>query len=228
MILFRIIYINNGDATEKEALKEQSFFDQVQDASRIAKNQTPIGMSPQEWLDNAYLSARGFEAEKILKRKVSTPSIIVQYRADDRSSFKNAYLKGVGNTAAWTKKFVEIFNLVPIEKREEAASSASDATDTEGGKEGGKDNGKADGKEGGNGNGWGLGTRDCNFLDDLLSDMGIETALKKVVYGGAAIFLGSRALQSGNRAGQAVQGGAAAFLAYLALTATPGCGKKSK
>lgn len=59
--------------------------------------------------------------------------INVQYRADDQSPFKTAYLKGVGNTAAWTKKFVETFNLVPIEKREEAASSASDAADTEGG-----------------------------------------------------------------------------------------------
>lgn len=73
MILFRIIYINNSYASEKEALKEQAFFDQVQDASRKAKNQTKIGMSMQEWLDNAYLTAREFEAEKILKRKVSTP-----------------------------------------------------------------------------------------------------------------------------------------------------------
>lgn len=149
------------------------------------------------------------------------------YRAAETEQFKAAYLKGVGNTAAWTKKFVEIFNLVPIEKRQEAASSASDATDTpEGTSEGGKEGGKENGKEGGTGNGWGLGNRDCNFLDDLLADMGIEETLKKLFFGAGAVFLGSSALQSGNQAGQAVHGGAAAYLAYLALTATPSCGSK--
>ena len=69
MILFRIVYIYDQLESEAAIAKRDAYFDQVQEASRKARNQTPTGFTPQEWLDNAYNVATKKQAEGYLKRK---------------------------------------------------------------------------------------------------------------------------------------------------------------
>jgi hypothetical protein len=218
MVLFKIYYVQSGQTITD---KEQTFFTEVQEAAYSAYAATTTGMTGDEWNLNSLLYTHKAEAEKYFNKTIATPSVVVQYRASDKEQFKAAYLKGVGKPAAWTAKFKQIFELVPIEVRQREGGDNPDGTNKE-----------ADGKgtsSGKGGNGWlPFGSRECNVLDDLLADLGLEETLKKLFFGAGAVYLGSRALQSGNKTGQAVQGGGAAYLAYLALTATPSCGTSKK
>jgi hypothetical protein len=222
MILFKIHYVSEAEFLTE---KEKTFVKQVQNAAWVAYNRTATGMTTDEWNANAFLYVTKAEAEKFLNKTVGTPSVVVLYRASEKEQFKGAYLKGVGAPAAWTAAFERIFNLVPIEQRRQEGGDNPKGTNT-----GGDGHGTSNGA-GGNGNGFGFGlfgSRGCNVLDDLLADMGITDTLQKLFYGAGAVYLGSRALQSGNKTGQVVQGGGAAYLAYLALTSTAACGNAKK
>lgn len=218
MVLFKIYYVS---ATDNLTDKEQTFFKDVQSAAYDAYAATATGMTTDEWNENAFLYVSKGEAEKFLNKTIGAPSVVVMYRASNQDQFKAAYLKGVGKPAAWTTAFKKIFELVPIEVREKEGGENPDGTNPDA-----NGKGNADGKGGA---GWfPFGSRECNVLDDLLADLGLEETLKKMFYGAGAVYLGSRALQSGNKTGQVTQGGAAAYLAYLALTATPSCGNAKK
>jgi hypothetical protein len=219
MVLFKIFYVSNVSTLTN---KEESFFKDVQQASYKAYSQTSTGMTIDEWNNSAFLYTTRIEAETYLNRSVGTPSVIVMYRASDKDEFKAAYLKGIGAPAAWTTAFTNIFNLVPLEIREREGDKDPNGTNPNH-----NGNGRSDGA---GGSGWfPFGTRECGLMDSILDGLGLTKGLKQLAYGGLALWTGSRALQSGNTTGQAVQGGAAAYFLYLALTDTDsGCNPKKK
>jgi hypothetical protein len=216
MKLFLVYYISAGrNHTEKEV----SFFRQIQDALYEAYSKTETGMSVDYWNNNfrRYLSVA--EAKTVLPNTaIQSPSVLFLYRESENEKFKSVYLKGVGSQAAWEKKFIEIFNFVPLEARQEQDNG------TEGGES--DSNGSNATGDKGDGNGSGSGSRPCNIVDEVLEGLGIKGLLKKLFYGAGSIYLGSRALQSPSKFGQLAQGGAAAYLAYLAFSDSDDCTKK--
>ena len=147
MILFRIYFVSVAlDWTTKET----TFFNQVKTAGDNAWLRAGFDTGENEVLG---ISAKAYERH--YKQKVATPSVAVLYRNNENEPFKAAYLKGVGNVAAWKNAFYDIFTKVIIEQPKENDNNG--------------DNEKGSGDQDGNGTGGGgngTGSRPCTLLDN--------------------------------------------------------------
>jgi hypothetical protein len=203
MILFKIHYVS---AKSQQTDSEARFFAQVQGAAYDAFIEAAPDVTSDEWNATAFMYTTAAEASNYLKRPVAAPSVVVYYRKSDKDQFKAAYLKGVGNVAAWKKAFLQLFNAAPkAEKGNENESEDSNGR------------GSGEGSGTGYGSGKGLGVRPCiPVLDDLFNKLGFGE-VKKYVYGAGAVYFGINAFETERPAKQFINGSVAAALAYAAL-----------
>jgi hypothetical protein len=189
-------------------VEQEAYFDTVVAACRRAASRLKL----REGIDwEGYLwDLATFKTAYPTVNLKTTPSVCLKTSIDERVTF---YV-GKRDVQVLESAFYDIF-------KSKMQPNGNDSTDDK------EQKGKDSGTENGSGNGRGTG-RDCNFLDDLLDGIGLTQGLKKLAYGGMALWTGSRALQSGNKAGQALQGSAAAYFLYLAITDTNSCAKQKK
>jgi hypothetical protein len=136
----------------------------------------------------------------------TTPSVCLKTETDNQVVF---YV-GKRDVKVLESAFYDIFKtkMQPVDK--DGQGDGEEKKDGNGTTEGG-------------GNGWfPFGARGCTVFDEVLDGLGLSKTIKQLVHGAAAVYLGSRALQSGNQTGQAVQGVGAAYFLYLALTDSDG------
>lgn len=207
MILFQSYYVSQ---LETATSSEEAFFTQVQRAISDAFYAKERGMSVQDW-SNSFKYVSKSEVFRTLKKSVNTPSVIIAYRNSDKEPFKYAFLKGIGNVAAWKIAAQKIFDGVPMPQTE----TGSGADGKNGGGKDGAEDGTGTGKGGsGWGNGKGFGVRPCiPILDNILESLGLGK-VRQIAYGVGAAALGYKAIQSESK----ILGAGAIGLAYLAAT----------
>jgi hypothetical protein len=214
MVLFKIYYVS---AAKNNTEKEYKFFADVQGAAADAFEEARPDMTGDEWNANAFIYVSRAEAEQTLKRSIQAPSVVVYYRKNDKEQFRAAYLKGVGNVAAWKKTFLNIFNGAP-----KAESGKDDDDNNRNGR------GSGTGSGSGYGSGKGLGVRPCiPVLDDVFNKLGFGE-IKKYVYGAGAVYFGINAFASERPAKQFINGSLSAALAYAALFNADECTTEEK
>ena len=194
--------------------EQEAYFDNVVAACRRAA--TRLGLREGTDWEGYLWDLATFKTAYPTVNLKTTPSVCLKTEADSQVVF---YV-GQRDVKVLESAFYDILKLKmqPIDK-----TGDGDGTDEE----------KRDGNgtsDSAGGNGWfPFGKRECGLMDDVLTMLGVTKALKQLVYGGTALYLGSRALQSGNQAGQTVQGAGAAYFLYLALTDTDDeCAKLKK
>ena len=206
-VLFETYFIYGTDTPTQS---ENNFFRQIRQAGNEAWD-----LYGQSNLSNAIYLTTVNKFAATYNKKVPAASVVVFYRNNGNEQFKAAYLKGIGNVAAWKRTFLDIFQKVIVESKEK------DGSDKDGTGTGQDGNGTGNG-----GNGNGNGTRPCTPLDTLLAKIGLGD-FRKYIFGGGAVLLGVNAVSSNSQAGKYVSGGGALALAYLALTEPVRCGDES-
>jgi hypothetical protein len=180
---------------------QEAYFDNVVAACRRAAAR--LGLEQGTDWDGYLWDLATFKTAYPTVNLKTTPSVCLKTSIDERVVF---YV-GKRDASVLESAFYDIF-------KSKMQPNGKDSTDD-------KDQ-KGDGtSDGAGGSGWfPFGTRECGLMDAIMDGLGLTKGLKQLAYGGLALWTGSRALQSGNTTGQAVQGGAAAYFLYLALTDT--------